>query len=529
DIVSTDTLLFSLIEVLESCCDELKTSTGFLQSQIDIVSTDTLLFSLIEVLESCCDELKTSTGFLQSQIDIVSTDTLLFSLIEVLESCCDELKTSTGFLQSQIDVLECSCDQIDCCAINLLTMDDMFNDNVASVDWSFDSKFVAIGLSNASQLNNPFALQIYQVVGASLVLKAQYQFNKLRDVTSVRWHPNLYRLAVSRMGAKLGAFEPQLTIFDFDPILLGLTVVGAGEIDEDVFAISWRSVISDPDILAVGRDNINELALYTVSPLGALSVVPQVSITTQGQIQLQALEWNSTNTYVAVGVDQSSPQDTLQVFVYDPIIPSITLNASTSIVSLATLQTALSLDWNPDNKSENLIAVGLSLVPGGEMVQLFNHNGIAGTLTKQGAIDDLDGAVASLDWNPNGKCIAVGENDVPPTAELRTYQFNRFGSIFTFDREFALFGCVDIHAVRWAPNGLCLAVGNDTQQFGCGTTQCCRSRICRSGGAVPGALTIFCNDCLTIPQLVSIVDELSSCCDELRTSTGFLQSQIDII
>ncbi|MDR3478817.1 MAG: hypothetical protein P4M14_12400, partial [Gammaproteobacteria bacterium] len=96
--------LISRISVLETCCDELRTSTGFLQSQIDIVSTDTLLFSLIEVLESCCDELKTSTGFLQSQIDIVSTDTLLFSLIEVLESCCDELKTSTGFLQSQIDV-----------------------------------------------------------------------------------------------------------------------------------------------------------------------------------------------------------------------------------------------------------------------------------------------------------------------------------------------------------------------------------------------------------------------------------------
>jgi len=42
---------------------------------------DTLV-SHIELLETCCDQLRTSTGFLQSQIDSA-------------ESCCDALRTST--------------------------------------------------------------------------------------------------------------------------------------------------------------------------------------------------------------------------------------------------------------------------------------------------------------------------------------------------------------------------------------------------------------------------------------------------
>jgi hypothetical protein len=75
----------------------LKTSTGFLQSQIDVLSAiDTFtLISRIEAVETCCEQLRTSTGFLQSEIDVLD------SLVDVLQ---DEIND----LQSQIDEC-CKC------------------------------------------------------------------------------------------------------------------------------------------------------------------------------------------------------------------------------------------------------------------------------------------------------------------------------------------------------------------------------------------------------------------------------------
>src|SRR5581483_9602013 len=98
-----------------------------------------------------CTALKTSTGFLQSQIDQIRSMTVtidlttIISRLDVLDTCCEELRTSTGFLQSQIDSLVC--EVFDCCNVAVLTKVQLTND-AETADWSFDSRFIAVGLDN---------------------------------------------------------------------------------------------------------------------------------------------------------------------------------------------------------------------------------------------------------------------------------------------------------------------------------------------------------------------------------------------
>ena len=117
DVVVDQSELISRIEVVETCCDELRTSTGELISIIDEccsslkTSTGQLqsqIDAIDDLVQSCCDALATSTGELQSQIDELddrhtSEREILESRIEIVETCCDELRTSTGELISIID------------------------------------------------------------------------------------------------------------------------------------------------------------------------------------------------------------------------------------------------------------------------------------------------------------------------------------------------------------------------------------------------------------------------------------------
>src|SRR5581483_10845634 len=120
------------------------------------------------------------TGFLQSEIDACCLG--LESQIEILETCCDQLRTSTGFLQSQIDAILCP---VDCCDVRLLTNVNEPN-NILTADWSYDNRFVAIGLANQT---DPNILKIYELVGSSLILRAQTTVGTTAgDITSVRWN-----------------------------------------------------------------------------------------------------------------------------------------------------------------------------------------------------------------------------------------------------------------------------------------------------------------------------------------------------
>ncbi|MCX5921806.1 MAG: hypothetical protein NTX86_00540, partial [Candidatus Dependentiae bacterium] len=504
----------SRLDTVETCCERLTIHTNLIETELRLRSDD--FITRLDSLDSCCDRL-------QSEIDGVCTLTCitsslsLISKFAVLEASLASLKTSTGELQSQLDAVDSYCpDQGACCDIQFL-VDDAFNDNVATADWSFDSKFLAIGLSNDNTLIDVKVLKIYELVGMNLVLRQEFQFSKLRDVSSVRWHPTSHRLAVGRILAKNNALEPQLNILDFDPITYALTVVGAAEFDRDVYAISWRKKsLNSGDVLAVGRNHLNELATYVVSSAGVLSV-PMTQISTHGKVQKEALDWDATSKFIAVGVKSSSPLQALQVYAYDEAGPSLTLNAVAAITDRidGTSRTVFAVDWNFRSKYQNLLAIGLQ-GNAGQLMQLYSHNGIAGTLSYVNGIDGLDESVRALDWHPKGTCLALGKNgSMNNGGEFRTYSFDKASGIFTQVKEFDDLGDVDVETVRWAPNGHYIAIGNDniSANMMLGILDGVRA------SGVLGSVSVYQNDCISLAELVYSIGRLQSCCDALHTGS----------
>jgi len=552
--------LISRVAALETCCEQLQTSTGFMQSEIDVFnaccisleSSLEVVESELDVVEECCIELQSEVEFILTLTFLEMSATIL-SKIDQLEECCATLQTSTGFLQSEIDSIEnrvCEDEGCDACDVAFLTQDNsvtysIATNNVATTDWSFDSRFVAIGLSNDNVLTTPNVLQIYELVGSSLILRAQTSFANLRDVGVIRWHPTMYRLAIGRIVAINGAGEPQLTIFDFDPSTYALTAKSFADYDVDVYALSWRPspLNSSEDILAVGRNRFNrELAIYTVASDSSASLSRLVEVTSGPgtKVQLQAMDWDATSNFLAVGVQCESTQNTLQVFQFNPSAPSLILDSSTNVFTIESgipvCHTVLALDWNKNIECEtqNLLAVGLQIFPctditttctgsgptSGELVQVFTHTpgndtANSGSLTYQCGINDFDTSVNTLQWHPFGKCLAVGEDasvncPIGHNGQFITYAFDHSSCLFTLEELFSDAGCVDIQTVRWAPNGQIISVGNDTDNV-----------------STPGAITIYNNQCLTYEDLVSRIDMLEACCAQLQTSTGFLQSELD--
>ena len=78
--------------------DVLRTSTGYLQDQINVIDGD--CSTRLDALETTQTLIQTSTGQLQEQLTVCCDES--DSRLDYLESCCDQLSTSSGELQSQI-------------------------------------------------------------------------------------------------------------------------------------------------------------------------------------------------------------------------------------------------------------------------------------------------------------------------------------------------------------------------------------------------------------------------------------------
>lgn len=550
---------------LDACCTGLKTSTGYLQSQIDYVleelSTNTTelqeqidglgsisvitalqtstgaLQSQISMLDELIDDialsvstLRTSTGELQSQINAVnagSSDLLLYlqtstgQLQSQIDECLVLLKTSTGTLQSQIDEVW-SIFERECCQVEQVFRTSELDDAEA-VDWSHDSKYVAVGVG-ASALTIGGYVRIYERVGDTLVVRATYaasDFGNEREISVVRWHPTLvdgvYRLAVGRLGVNEDCDDPvahpechNLHVLAFDPSGPTVSLVSQGEFNSNVKALAWCPfVLSGTDYaLAVARDKAeSELAVYAVpSMLPALFSAPLVTSATSGTVQMQALDWDNAGLHLAVGVDGASLYGGLQVFIFNKSTPSLMRDASVNNAGL----TASSLAWGRTQDCSDRLAAGFLGGPPAQLVKLFKYK--TGILEQAAAISGISAPVRALDWNPNCTCLAVGTSGAPGVpGEFLIYGFDKCSFTASPISEFNNFLDTSVESVRWSPDNAYVINGSDMH----------RATLYKK---------LDCVEFFDFDSLFGLVCEVSglqSCCDELKTSTGALQSQLD--
>jgi polyhydroxyalkanoate synthesis regulator phasin len=445
----------SKIELIDTCCSKIDFCCSIIEtccSKIDMLET---CCSKIELIDTCCSKIDFCCSIIEtccSRIDIIETCCSKIELIDtccskidfccsIIETCCPQIQTCC----SRLDELICT---VDCC--NVAIVDTLgVGCRATSADWSFDSKFIAVGVDNS--------IQIYELVNSTLVFTTEYVFTDPGFVTEVRWHPTRRRLAVGRTGMQS---IQHLHILDFIPPN-SLTLVSSAEAT-DVRALAWRPnplFCCPNDALAVATQGLppsaTMLSIYLVQNSGvndgALS--GPFSPQSAGQISYKAISWNAAGNYVGIGV-QSNSVATLKVFSFSESPPTLTFNAQALVQAVplpgGPSNAVTAIDWNP--VCTNLIAVGLGFVNQGQTVQLFSHNGTLGTLTQQGGISTIYGAVSALNWK-KCDCLAVGEfGNSSFGSHFSTYSFNPTISTFTLVSDFDFGSGVSSLDVRWSPD-----------------------------------------------------------------------------
>jgi hypothetical protein len=320
------------------------------------------------------------------------------------------------------------------CTVSFITALSGLLVDITSVDWSYDGRFLAIGLSFVLLGTE---LWVYEFNGSSLTLASQASIGILGvGVESVRWHPSRYSLAISTLSNLLGA---ELRLYNYDSVTKMLSLSDSAEYGANLNAVAWHP--SGNFLAFGGSSNTQEIVVRAVNSnntLGTSSVT--INLASNQDVNRNALDWDVTGSFLAVGLTD------LLVYRFSPL-PSLSLTLNASISSIS----ALAVDWNPTYS--NILAVGLlSLSPELRMYS-FNSGMSSLTLMSSQVIGD---PVYSVDWHTNGECLAIGTDN----GLLSGLSISNITSLLGLG---ILLG-TRVGTVRWSPNSNYLAVGTDASQ-----------------------------------------------------------------
>ena len=339
-----------------------------------------------------------------------------------------------------------SVDEISCGIV--LTTSTSLDSDCEAVDWSFDSKFIAVGKDG--RVAGIDTLANYELLSNnSLVLRDSFDpAGDRTEMNDVRWRPGEYLLAVVR---DEGSGDEVLTYTSSSGGIL--TLVSSATVAGDAVGCVWHL---DGDILAVSTTvAANELVFYPVDMAGNLGTRTVFNITPDRIPQFESIDFSPDGNYLAVGVADdggTNPELLIYHFTKSPI--TLTLAASTIFG-----KDVECLDWNPT--FTQFVAVGLDDTgPAGELVQVQEFDPVGGTLTTRAFGVSIGGPVSAMDWRSDGQCLAVGRGLTASNHFLRTYAFDPVGTT-TLRVIDELVTVDDVESVRWSPDGDFLAVGRD--------------------------------------------------------------------
>ena len=313
------------------------------------------------------------------------------------------------------------------------------SEDVESCDFSFDGKFVAMGLGGSTSNY----LQTYEDVSGDLQFRDS-ELASSSEITCVRWHPSSYLLAVARLNISGDDFM----IYEVNSSTGVLTYKDGLGVYGSVYALDWHPT---GNWLAVGQHEDNEVSIYAVDGSGNItsSPVASINISDSDAIQTQALQWDQSGNYLLVGFD-NSPE--LRAYEFNQVTPALTAKGTESIG-----KPVRSLAWN--KQYPTILAVGLEGTSG-ELLQIYEYDSSGGgSFTKRDARDDLNAFVRSVAFNPDGDILGVGRNATAGD-ELRFYGYNPTTKLLT-DIVFSFNYTNQVEAVRWNADGTSICVGSD--------------------------------------------------------------------
>ncbi len=332
------------------------------------------------------------------------------------------------------------------------TVDSAQEDEVLSVDWSFDSEFVVAGLGSAATDE----LVVYAWDGSTLTLEDGATVGG--DANSVAWHPTNDWIALGRSSG--GGDE--LYTFTFDRSTSTLTLIDSistgGGGNNGINSVAWHP---DGGHLAIARDSAGsgvKVAVYEIDSAGMIVTVGGSPVTDSFGANGLVADWNLDGSFLGIGTEGAGGVDELRVYTFVASPLSIGINASFSTAS----NTAITgLAWDKAVDTE-LIAIGLP--SGTNRLQLFRRSGGtgvgAGTLTQIPTTNIPVGtSVNTVHWHPDGSCLIAGlqDNAEGTGGELRVFLFRDEDLSLEDDQEVS----ENILTVKWSPSGSYLATGDD--------------------------------------------------------------------
>lgn len=281
---------------------------------------------------------------------------------------------------------------------------------INTVDWSYDSQYLAIGLNSVSGSD----LYWYAFNGATLTSLGGLDMST--TVNAVRWHPSLYRFAVGRNSAT----STELRVYDFSTTTSAITLRSGIELGANVKSIAWTP--SGNHLIAtveISGSTADRLRLYSVNSSGVLAEVTNFTVGTATVFSLNALSWDVTGQYCAVGLAKDATLAELQIYYFNG--STLVLNASVEMA-----EEVRAVAWHP-----TLNIIVLSLGGTTKQIRLYQHDSSKGTLTELSSAR-ITGLlkVNSLSWSADGNYLLMG-TDTGSGTQLGLYSFDSSSQKFT--------------------------------------------------------------------------------------------------
>lgn len=313
---------------------------------------------------------------------------------------------------------------------------------VVAADWSYDSKYLAVCLAN----NGGNELYLFTYDG--IVLTQLDAINIGNHAIDVNWHPSQYLLALGC------ASSPQIRIYsvnDSSPnlsnVISSIPLASTG---------SWATAVCYSragNYLAVGTNNTSQqLIVFPCNGDGTLDSGGRFTISFGSSVSVstEALSWNSTNEYLALGCSNSGGTfNELRVYNVTTSPLSVTLNASLLLGEVG------GVDWIPTSSYQ--LFAGLVTNPA---LRAYSHNSSTGTLTQIASITEPT-LVRCVSVDPSYNDIAISCDYAGSNPELIIYNYDltgggSFTSLFTDDSS----GTSQMDALGWSPNGQYIVYGD---------------------------------------------------------------------
>ncbi len=321
-----------------------------------------------------------------------------------------------------------------------------FSDNIHSVDWSFDDRYLCVGFENGD-----ITIYSFSEAGLQLVVST----NLGTDLEDLRWHPSEYYLVAT---GQVSGSANEVRVYYFDPVAETLTSSSGFSVNAGttVHTGVWRP---DGNFILTNRSTNPEIAIYPFSTTTGLGTAITYNITNSRTFNRHTAAWHPAGTYFVLGYINASG-DEVQVFEFD----GTTITERDGVSRFR--RSVYSIDWSSRSQ---YIAVGMGRTnPSSSRqnaVELYEYNPDTDDLSRisSGTINtgNYTRWPLAVAWSYGGDYLCMGRAVYPGEGgtEFRVYSFDVDTETFSLVGEEEQ--TTPVNSVRWTHDNRFIARGND--------------------------------------------------------------------